>query len=116
MAVGDRGKDVRAPRLGAEAQVPSVCGSEGLFIFIFREWWETAGGGPGAPHVSRKDSVTGGGAGAGGWAVCGGSSPAKESQGQRGGWLRRWWVWVVGATGWTGGGRGGADRKKGSKR
>ena len=50
----DRGKDVRAPSLGAEAQVSSVCGSEGLLSLFSVCGWEAAGGGAVGPHLNRK--------------------------------------------------------------
>ena len=50
----DRGKDVRAPSLEAEAQVSSVCGSEGLLSLFSVCGWEAAGGGAVGPHLSRK--------------------------------------------------------------
>ena len=45
---------MRAPSLGAEAQVLSVRGSEGLLSLFAVCGWEGAGGGAVDPHLSRK--------------------------------------------------------------
>ena len=45
---------MRAPSLGAEAQVLSVCGSERLLSLFAVCGWEGAGGGAVDPHLSRK--------------------------------------------------------------
>ena len=107
---------MRAPSLGAEAQVLSVRGSEGLLSLFAVCGWEGAGGGAVDPHLSRKGfSDWWWGRRWGPGCVWGGAS-RRSPRVRVGGWLRRWWVWVmlvVRATGWIGGGRWGADRKKG---
>lgn len=99
---------MRAPSLGAEAQVLSVRGSEGLLSLFAVCGWEGAGGGAVDPHLSRKGfSDWWWGRRWGPGCVWGGAS-RRSPRVRVGGWLRRWWVWVmlvVRATGWIGGGR-----------